>query len=427
MRSRLPREGVAGAVVRLAPLLALGAVASAVLSARLTGLGDEQTYLQYASNLTHGYYADVDTSPGAPAGYLWHGPGLPALLAPLVALDAPVRLERALFGPLLLFAALVAFHRVVDRTLGPRWALGATVALGLYAPLYHDLAYLRSEPLALLLVVLALLGAVRYLDSGRRADLLLAGGALGALAMARLEYGWVVLACLALTGAWALARRGRTGPRRALAIAAVATVVCIPWLTYTLALTGRPLYWGNSGGLSLYWMASRHGDELGDWHSPSSVFADSRLAHHRPFFAKLRRLDPVDQDRELQEEALELIRDDPAKYGENLVANGSRLLFNFPYSFEPQAVGTLFYAVPNSLLLGILALAIPLLLLRRGRLPPAVVPAAAFAALVVLVHLPVAAEGTRMLLPAVPIAIWLCAVALAPVLRVSRDAGASSS
>src|SRR5436853_597277 len=66
---------------------------------------DEGTYLAYGRNLTHGFYAQTHTlSPGA---YLWHGPGLPGLLAPLVALHVPLGLMRILVGPVLLFAALV--------------------------------------------------------------------------------------------------------------------------------------------------------------------------------------------------------------------------------------------------------------------------------------------------------------------------------
>ncbi len=67
--------------------------------------GDEGRYLMYATNLTHGFYALTDSSD--PQLYLWHGPGLPALLAPLVALHTPLEATRMVAGPALLFAAMV--------------------------------------------------------------------------------------------------------------------------------------------------------------------------------------------------------------------------------------------------------------------------------------------------------------------------------
>ena len=73
--------------------------------------GDESRYLAYATNLTHGFYALTDSSD--PQLYLWHGPGLPTLLAPLVALHLPLEVTRVLVGPTLLFATMVVFHHLV--------------------------------------------------------------------------------------------------------------------------------------------------------------------------------------------------------------------------------------------------------------------------------------------------------------------------
>ena len=46
------------------------------------------------ANLTHGYYAQPHTL--NPSAFLWHGPGLPAFLAPFVALHVPLGLMRVL-------------------------------------------------------------------------------------------------------------------------------------------------------------------------------------------------------------------------------------------------------------------------------------------------------------------------------------------
>src|SRR4051794_4746591 len=93
--------------VALLPLLVLYLAATYVPHG---GGGDEGNYLWYASNLTHGYLADTATH--APNRYLWHGPGLPAVLAPLVALGLPATVSR-IVDPLFLFGMVVVFRRLV--------------------------------------------------------------------------------------------------------------------------------------------------------------------------------------------------------------------------------------------------------------------------------------------------------------------------
>src|SRR5437764_13136909 len=85
----------------MSPLLLLYVAASRVAS--LAGQGDEPVYLQFAHNLTHGFYAQEASSD--PARYLWHGPGLPLALAPAVAAGLSTGVMRLLAGPLLLFLA----------------------------------------------------------------------------------------------------------------------------------------------------------------------------------------------------------------------------------------------------------------------------------------------------------------------------------
>ncbi len=72
--------------IALSPLLALWVAVGAWRGAVAAPTGDEPPFLRYAHNLLHGVYA----TPGSrdATQFLWHGPGLPALLAPLVALAA---------------------------------------------------------------------------------------------------------------------------------------------------------------------------------------------------------------------------------------------------------------------------------------------------------------------------------------------------
>ncbi|MCW2952577.1 MAG: hypothetical protein JWQ48_1747 [Conexibacter sp.] len=385
----------------LAPLLPLWLAVSLLRSGGPGAVGDEQSFLRYADNLLHGTFATPGT--GDATQFLWHGPGLPALLAPFVALHASLPLMR-LLGPLLLFLAIVLFYRLLRMRLSHGWALAGAWLLGFYVPFGEIVGPLHKEPLALLLLVAALLGTARYVEHGRVGQLALAGLSLAGLAMTRLEYGWVILALLGLAALWTAATRGIV-PRRALSICAVALAGCVPWLLYTYSLTGHVLYWGNSGGLSLYWMAP-HNDQLGAWHAVHSVFSQPALAPFRPFFNHVETLSPLQRDLAFDHAAIIAIGHNPAGYVLNLLANAARSCFAAPISSQvPIGAVVLEAAFTIPLLTGLVLCARAA---RRGlvRLPREAGPFAAFGIVGLAVHLLPSSEP-RMVLPLVPIALWL--------------------
>lgn len=396
--SRLPRSATA----RLLPLLPLWLAIGAVRAGDGDPFGDEGPLLTYAANLTHGAYA---TTSGTDATrFLWHGPGLPALLAPLVALDLPLAALR-LTGPLLLFGAVLLFHRLLRDRLPEPWPLRGAWLLGCYLPFAGIVGTLHKEPLALLLLVASMLGTTRYLRGGRRRDLLLAGLALAGLALTRLEFGWAIVVLLALAALWRIARPSPVSART-LRICAVALLGCLPWLAYTWSLTGRPLYWGNAGGLSLYWMAP-HPRQIGAWHAMHSVFMQPSLAAYVPFFHRMDLLAPLQRDLDFQHAAVHAIAAHPAAYARNLLLNLGRGFALVPASATTAAPALTFQALCSVTLLAAAA-ASALWWTMRGRrlLPPEAAPFAVFALLGVAIHLPVSAEP-RMLLPLVPLPLWL--------------------
>jgi hypothetical protein len=367
---------------------------------------DEPALLAAASRLLDGHLVPVVPTLD-PRAYLWHGPGLVVVLAPLVALHLPLVAIRFV-DALLLGGAVLLFHRLLRVRLAPRPALLWTYALGLYVPFYSVLPEIHKEPLSALLVIAAMLAATRALGGGSRWTIVAAGLALTALTMVRMEYGWVTLGLLVVAlAAWAL-RRDSLRARRAAAIAAVGVAGCLPWLAYTQHLTGKPLYWGSSSGLSLFWMSPTQAGETGSWHEPSSVFTDPSLVRFRPFFASLQRLDAVASDDALRARASANIRAHPVAYARNLAANATRLFFAAPMrpglSVPRVGVNVLF----NGALLAGLLWAAVLARRRRLALPGETLPFAAFALLAIAVHLPPSASP-RMLLPIVPVLIWLVA------------------
>jgi 4-amino-4-deoxy-L-arabinose transferase-like glycosyltransferase len=404
----------------LLPLLALYLAAWAFFPARPD---DEASYVVLAERITDGYYvtgddnAILDQAPASPD--LWFGPGLPALLAPLVAFDAPLSALR-LTSVVVLFAAVLLFYMLARERWGPRAGVVAAYALGLYVPFLGLLSNLHSEVLAVLCVVVGMLGLARFIERRGLGWLVLGSVGLAGLALTRVAYGWVLSVALVLLLGWWLVRRSRSSGRAA-AVLALALALCIPWLAYTHAKTDRLFVWGNSGSLSLYWMASPYEGDLGDWHQAHLVFTDPALRPHRAFFESLRGLTLAEQNAEIEREARRNIVDHPDEYVENVAANVSRMLFNAPYSRTLQQTNDLFYALPNAILLGALVLCVLVLVPRRRVLPPETGVYALLGTTAFALHALVAAYP-RMLAPIVPLLVWLTVLALVEAGLLRSDA-----
>ena len=187
----------------------------------------------------------------------------------------------------------------------------------------------------MLCVAVALYAIARTTEEGSGRWLVVGSAALALLALTRVAYGWVLtLMLLGLLVWWVVSRSHQA--RRLGAMVGLALALCAPWLAYTASETGRFFQWGNSGGLSLYWMSSPHPNDLGDWRQANQVFTDEALAPHRPFFETLRGLPLPEQNARLEREALANIVGHPLEYATNVAANVSRLLFDAPYSGTPQ-------------------------------------------------------------------------------------------
>jgi hypothetical protein len=400
------------AVVALLPILAVYALVTLVNPSGLDSLSDEWRYLAFADHITHGFYAQTG---GAPDLFLWHGPGLPLLLAPFVALDIPIDVTRIVFGPLVLFGVLLLFHRLVRLYLPPRQALLATYALGVYLPFLTVIETIHVEPLAALCFTAAALFFVLALRGGERKHAIAAGVALGFVALSRVEYGWVVLAALLASVAWFVVKRASAVARLSVTVTAVALIACLPWLGYTFAKTHKSFYWGNSGGLSLYWMTAP--GTVGDWHGLAEPLRNPKLAASRPLFVSLRSLSPEDQDARLQREAVDNIKHDPKRYATNVGNNFGRLVFETPYSFSQARARTLLYSIPNAILLALILAAIYVAVRARRSLELELAPLAALTLLGFAVHLFVSGYA-RMVIPLVPVAAWLAVAVLARHKRV---------
>lgn len=396
----------------LAPLVVLYFAATLIATPGADPVRDEPALLEAARHMLDGHLVPPEPTLN-PRIYLWHGPGSVALLLPFVALGLPLEAMR-LTGPLLLSVGLLLFHHGIRTRIAPRPALAWSYAFGLYVPFLSVITEVHKEPLSIVLVLAGMLALGRGLARPSTPALIAAGLALAALTMVRVEYGWVAIALLALALlGWAVRRDSGTLRRLSLA-AAVAVVACLPWLAYTQHVTGKPLYWGSSSGLSLFWMSPTLPGETGQWREPISVPVDPTLAPLRPLFAEAARQDPTTADETLHAAAMDNIRADPTRYARNVLANATRLFFTVPMrpQLSPLRIGAnvLFN---GALLLG-LAWALATWWRRRPPLPPETAAVVAFAVIGVAIHLP-ASASPRMLLPLVPALLWLIAQVAAGV------------
>lgn len=301
---------------------------------------DERRYLLFASNITQGFYSPQDHF------NLWNGPGWPLILVPFTYLKNPL-LPARLLNAFFLFFAQVYFFNIAKSYTSARKAYIYTMLLGLYPPILRNIAWASTETFSIFLICAFLYHSCRVHNKPKtKIHLLTAFVYLAYLALTKILYGYVISVCLLCYLALSIIFKNPIY-RKNVAIFSLALLMCSPYLLYTYSLTGRIFYWGNSGGLSFYWMSSPYAEDLGDWHNPKNVYGKNILAKHRQTFDNVRELSSVEADEYLKKKALQNIKKYPKKFLKNWFANIGRLLFSYPYSYTRQKLTTYFYIIPN--------------------------------------------------------------------------------
>lgn len=371
--------------------------------------GDEWRYIYYAKNLLAGFYSPHDRI------FLCNGPGYPLFLVPFVKLGS---LDAARYANAVMHAlALVYAWLILKPRVPAPWSFLAVALLGLYLPTKEFLPLLYTEVLCFLLVTAFTYHALRIGRGARHT--VIAGSCLGALALTKVVFGYVLVAFLlvALFGLW----RGWAPRWRAHATAVLLALgLCVPYLGYTYALTGRFFYWNSLGSNSFYWLTSPFPDELGDWYHQGWVQQNPLLrAHHLALFDKTSGLDRdpnlsvVEQLRNLStpetgdvfaEAARRNVREHPLKFAKNWLYNVVRIFLDVPVTVR----GTPWWNPYSQSHLALLAFSVYVAVrARRAR----VGPAAAYYPLFVLFGLSLLAYSlssavARYLFPLVPL-WWL--------------------
>lgn len=322
--------------------------------------GDEGRYLLFANNILNGFY-----SPSYPNINLWNGPGYPLFISTFLAFDLSLQVIRLVNGVLLYFCLIITYKTII-LFCNRRDALVAVVLLGSFFPAYLMLRYLLTESLAWFLVSVISYSLVRYLAERTNKFLLLSAAAIGFLAMVKVIFGYVILVMILISGIMYLLNRSHIKYLLSFKVMILALVIFAPYILYTWQLTGKYFYLTNAGGMSLYTMSTPYEGEFGDWINEDELKVNR---HHRTFMDSIIKLPPIERDEAFRSAAIQNIKSHPRKFLINCIANISRLFFEYPFSYKPARVNTLFYIVPGMFVLVPLFFTLLIVFLFPSRIP----------------------------------------------------------
>ncbi|WP_299441928.1 hypothetical protein [uncultured Aquimarina sp.] len=370
-------------------------------------VGDEGRFWSYAAKLLKGYYADNEFGEYS---YLWNGPGYPIVLMPFRYLETSL-LYPKLMNAFFLYSGLIFFFRSLKHFISRKKSLLVTCVLGLYYPLLlMALPTLMTEALSFLCCTAFICFYLSYHRYRKTWQLLLCAFFLGYLAITKVIFGYVIVTVLVILLILYLFSKAKKTLVASIKILICSLVICSPYLIYTYSLTDKFFYWGNSGGMNLYWMSSPYDGELGDWYFFENLEESQPEVYenHKEYLASIEDLDPVEKDAALKQKGVENILDHKEKFVRNWISNVSRIFIELPYSYRVQSNNQLFYLFPNGILIVFLCMAIFLSVCNYKLLPTRVV----FLLLIAIVYLggvSLLSAYVRFLYPILPLLlIWIC-------------------
>ncbi len=323
--------------------------------------GDESRYYEFAKNILAGFY-----SPPAPNINLWNGPGYPLFIAPFVFLKMPL-IAIKLANAFLQYFSIILLFLAIEKYTSRKYALTFSFLWATYYIAYQELPLILTEPLASFLsaLVVFLVSRINGSNKPKKTYLILTGLAIGFLALTKIIFGYVILIMMLVYIFLLLIYRDKDHLINVAGVVIIAFLVTLPYLTYTYNLTGKILYWGNSGGSSLYWMSSPVEGEFGDWNNSTftaNCGQDFKIPCNSVLFAKnhqkdmdyISELSSIEKDDALKKIAISNIQNHPVKYIRNCLSNLSRLFFGIPNSYFYQREQTVFRLIPNSLIFTLL-------------------------------------------------------------------------
>lgn len=318
-----------------------------VLKQKNVLIGDEDDYVLFADNLLEGFYAN----PQHEYSFLWNGPGYPIFLTILRYLSLPLIVPK-LFNSIFIYFGIVFFYKALSLFISSRKSFIISILLGLYYPfLVEAIPKLLTEALSFFLICYFLYNTTLYLDKGLDKYKWKGSIALGYLILTKIFFAYVVITILIAMIPFIFFARNKQSAKKYFIILIIGFCFTIPYLTYTYSITNKLFYFGNSGGMSLYWMSTSHENEFGDWHSFETLQNKPQLyKNHSQFLNLIKNLPPVEKDIALKNKAIENIKNNKYKFFKNWQSNLGRLFFNYPYSIPTSSNSVLYLFIPNSII-----------------------------------------------------------------------------
>ena len=243
-----------------------------------------------------------------------------------------------LFNCLFIFLAVVLVCKSIKIFITEIKAFFLTLLLGLYYPLLASfLPYILTEALSLLLISFFAYNFILFFQSNMKKHLFFAGFSLGYLILTKIIFAYVIFFLFIIFTPLLFSKRTLQYAKKYILILGLSFCVTVPYLVYTYSLTNKIFYYGNSGGMSLYWMSTPHDYEFGDWHSFVTLAEKPKLYNnHIDFLTTIEDLHPVEKDIALKEKAIENIKKNKLKFLKNWLFNVSRIFFNHPFSTDVE-------------------------------------------------------------------------------------------
>ena len=311
-------------------------------------VGDEGRYVLYADNLLNGFYAGTSSE----YVFLWNGPGYPIFLMFFRSLNIPLVIAKLCNGGFI-YLGLVYLFKTLKHLSAEKTAFFIVLSLGLYYPfLLESIPYLLTEALSFFLISLLCYHLYKHATSQKTKSKWITIVSLGYLILTKIIFGYVVITLILIILPFILFKKTTLYSKKYVVILVLSICISFPYLAYTYSITNKVLYFGNSGGMSLYWMSTPYENEFGDWHWFETLEKKTEIYNnHKSYLSTIKDLAPVEKDTALKEKAIENILNNKTKFFKNWVSNIGRILFNYPYSNPEKSNRLIIVAFLNSILL----------------------------------------------------------------------------
>lgn len=312
--------------------------------------GDQLTYLNYArSIITLQIFRD-------PNPQFWCGPGYPIMVIPFLLVFKNPKIPLIIFNVILHISSLFILNISLKRILTNKQSFFLSCIFALYFPIFQEVHEILTEPLTtfLISIIIFLSTSPRLIHSYKHQ--LLQGLVVGYLCLTKIIFGYVQLILFVLLVVIYFSSKNVVA-KQYLRVLLFSYFISIPYLIFTYNSTSKPFLWANSGSENLYWMSTPHENEFGNWLTKDYfIFKELRpeydtsvYAHHKTFITNvLAEKNYVKRNEMFTKAAIENIKHNPFKYGQNIIMNISRLYFGIPHTNVLQSKNNTFRILINT-------------------------------------------------------------------------------